>query len=299
MLPNFFIVGAAKSGTTSMYRYLEQHPDVYMSTVKEPHWFSRVKPNPARRVTPVTSEKEYAALFRGWRGERAVGEASPSYLWDEEAPERIKRSVPGARIIILLREPVSRAFSHYLMDVYAGRQELPFREALEEDLAASAKGWGVSNLYVELGLYCDQVSRYFRHFGRENVLVLFFEEVFADETSTAVAVERVLDFLDVDPGAVEKIRQPKSHNALATPRNRLVRNLVNSPELQRIAERVLPRRLKQPLREKLLFRKVEKPMMDPRAAEFLRGIYAPDITCLERLLGRDTGWKLAPGAAPR
>ncbi len=67
--PNFFIVGAAKAGTTSMYEYLEQLPDVYMATLKEPHWFSRVAPNPSRRVRPVTSVKEYAKLFDGWRGE--------------------------------------------------------------------------------------------------------------------------------------------------------------------------------------------------------------------------------------
>ncbi|MGH3087117.1 MAG: sulfotransferase family protein, partial [Rubrobacteraceae bacterium] len=72
VIPNFFIVGAAKAGTTSMYQYLERHPDVYMSSVKEPHWFSRVEPNPARDVRPVTSEEEYLGLFEGWRGESFV-----------------------------------------------------------------------------------------------------------------------------------------------------------------------------------------------------------------------------------
>jgi Sulfotransferase family len=112
VLPNFFVVGAAKSGTTSIYRYLRQHPDVYMPIVKELHWFSRLEPNPRQGFHPITSEEEYLSLFEGWRGERAIGEASPSYLWDPKAPERIQRSVPSAKILILLREPVDRAFSH-------------------------------------------------------------------------------------------------------------------------------------------------------------------------------------------
>lgn len=289
--PNFFIVGAAKAGTTSMYEYLEQHPDVYMATLKEPHWFSRVAPNPSRRVRPVTSEEEYARLFDGWRGERAVGEASPSYLWDEEAPRRIKQAVPEARIIVLLREPVSRAFSHYLMDVYDGRQSLPFHEALKEDHANPEKGWGVSNLYVDLGLYCEQLRRYFECFGRENVLVLFFEDVFSGEDGPTAALETTLSFLGVKP-AVEGIRYEKNYNPLTTPRNRLSRLILDVPRLHRMGGKLLPGGWKHFMRERLLLRRVEKPEADPRAVEFLSGIYEPEMDCLRDLLGRELPWSL-------
>ncbi len=91
VMPNFFIVGAAKSGTTSMYHYLEQHPDVYMLSFKEPHWFARVEPSSGRIVHSVTSEDEYLELFEDWKDERAIGEVNPSYLWDVSAPDRIKQ----------------------------------------------------------------------------------------------------------------------------------------------------------------------------------------------------------------
>lgn len=296
ILPNFFVVGAAKSGTTSLYRYLEQHPDVYMSSIKEPHWFSRVSPNPGRGIHPVTSEAGYLRLFKEWRGERAVGEASPSYLWDAAAPGRIEQSAPNARIIIVLREPISRAFSHYLMDVHAGRQDLPFYEALEEDYARTAKGWGISNLYVDLGLYCGQVSNYIETFGRENVLVLVFEEAFADLDSTSETVERVLSFLEVDPAVVDDIGYRRQYNPLVAPRSRLSRFLLGRRGLQRLGRRLMPGEWRWFLRDKVLSRRVEKPRLEPQAVEFLRRIYAPEIACLERLLGYKLPWKFPPEA---
>jgi Sulfotransferase family len=124
-IPDFFVVGAAKSGTTSLYHYLDQHPDVYMPRNKEPHYFSRVPPFPGRGSHPVTSEEEYLDLFKLWNKESVAGEASPSYLWDEKAPYRIKETVPQAKIIAILRHPVERAYSHYLMDVKAASKTSP------------------------------------------------------------------------------------------------------------------------------------------------------------------------------
>lgn len=292
VLPNFFVVGAAKSGTTSIYRYLRQHPDVYMPTVKELHWFSRLEPNPRQGFRPITSEEEYLSLFEGWRGEKAIGEASPSYLWDPKAPERIQRSVPSAKILILLREPVDRAFSHYLADVRYGIQRKPFYEALRKDYAGPTKGWGKCHLYVELGLYCRQVSRYLERFGEGKVLVLFFEEVFADLDSTKRTLERVLDFIGVDPSEVRNIRFEQKHNPHAVPRAATKHLALGAPAARKAAQRVLPPRWKQLLsRNRLLFRRAEKPKMEVPAIEFLRRIYEPELICLEELLGHELPWK--------
>lgn len=295
VLPNFFIVGAAKAGTTSMYRYLKQHPDVYMPAVKEPHWFSRTEPNPEQGFRPITSEEAYLSLFEGWRGERAVGEASPSYLWDGKAPDRIGRCVPDAKIIILLREPVDRAFSHYLADARYGIQRRPFHQALQQDYAGRTKGWGISHLYVELGLYCAQVSRYLERFGRENVLVLFFEEVFADHGSTALALEQVLNFLGVDPGEADNIRFERKHNPHTAPRAATQRLALGAPAARQLAQRFLPAGWKRFLsRNRLLFRRAEKPEMEARALEFLRQVYEPELGCLETVLGRELPWQSWP-----
>lgn len=290
ILPNFFIVGAAKSGTTSMYRYLEQHPDVYMPSFKEPHWFARVKPSSGLIVHSVTSEDEYLQLFEGWKGEQAIGEASPSYLWDVAAPDRIKQEVPDARIIVLLREPVGRAFSHYLMDVREGLEERLFLEAVQEDYASQEKGWGISHLYVELGMYCEQISRYLDRFGRENVLILFFEEVFADPESTLRTLERTLDFLGVCSTMPNGIDFRRRYNPHAVPRGRISRSMLRASGIRNMARRLLPERSKQFLRERVILSRAEKPEVDPQAVEFLRRIYAPETACLESVLRRELPW---------
>ena len=127
ILPNFFIVGAPRAGTTSLYRYLRRHPQVFMPAVKEPHFFANINPDPDQRhLFPAMDEGQYVRLFRGALHYRAIGEASPSYLVTKGAAERIKARVPNAKIIMLLRDPTERAFSHYLMDIRDGLQSLPF-----------------------------------------------------------------------------------------------------------------------------------------------------------------------------
>lgn len=285
--PNLFIVGAAKAGTTSLYHYLRQHPDIFMSPVKEPHFFSQVRPDPAQRtfMTIVSDEQAYAELFREATDERFVGEASPSYLWDTETPGRIRESSPDARIIILLREPVSRAHSHYLMDVREGRQWLSFYDALKTDYARQRKGWGISHLYVELGQYCEQVSRYLQHFGPERVLVLFFEALAGDPRAT---LEDVLGFLGTDLTALDGIHYDKL-NPYAAPRSNLSRRVLGTNRWRGLRQR-LPDWLKRFARSRLLLRQEEKPQLDARAVAFLQEIYEPDRTCLEDLLQRPLPW---------
>lgn len=286
--PNFFIVGAAKAGTTSLYRYLDQHPDVYMPSVKEPHWFSRVEPNPQRGVRPVTTDAEYLALFKGRENERAVGEASPSYLWDVNAPERIKNCVPEARIIVSLRAPIDRAFSHYLMDMREGWQTKPFYEALREDYLRSTKGWGVSHLYVELGLYAAQLTRYLECFGHDRVLVIFFEEFVSDVHSTLTSIAT---FLRIEPSAIPVIGHGVRHNSFAVPRGRLTRRIFHKHELRALSN-YLPKNLKTHLRDKIFLRQAEKPEIGRDAYEFLQSIYRPEVSRLEKLLGRALPWKM-------
>ena len=105
--PNLFVVGAPRAGTTSLYHYLRQHPEIYMSPLKEPHFFSHSNP---QSDTVVKHQDAYLRLFDAARGEKLRGEASPAYLADPDAPARIKDASPEAKIVAVLREPVSRAF---------------------------------------------------------------------------------------------------------------------------------------------------------------------------------------------
>jgi len=138
--PNFFIVGAPRAGTTSLYFYLKQVPEVYLSPVKEPNYFS-IRVIPADHyLLPIRNKSNYLRLFEGVKDEIVIGEASPSYLEDPEAPKLIHQVVPHAKIIILLRDPVERAFSHYLMMVSQGYEKLSFREAIEQILSKKSRG---------------------------------------------------------------------------------------------------------------------------------------------------------------
>src|SRR5918992_1601997 len=131
--PNFFIVGAQKAATTSLYHYLKNIPGVYMSKVKEPSYFAPnyVRPDPGRFLR---DKKEYLRLFKNARGYIAVGEASPSYLWDPDAPKLIHQTVPHARIIMILRDPIERAYSRYLMKKkYRGGMKSSFYDEIIRD----------------------------------------------------------------------------------------------------------------------------------------------------------------------
>jgi hypothetical protein len=137
--PNFFVVGGQRAGTTSLYEYLRRIPEVYMSAVKEPYYFAPNFPsNPY--IRRIAARDEYLSLFRNTRGERLIGEASPLYLWDVESPVLIHKVVPDARIIMILRDPIERAFSSYLLSVQWGYETRPFLDALVVDYNNSKNG---------------------------------------------------------------------------------------------------------------------------------------------------------------
>ena len=284
--PNFFIVGAAKCGTTSLHEYLGRHPRIYMSPFKEPHFFSRVSftSHSEHFQRSVTGEADYAALFEGAENFDAVGESSPSYLWDERAPYRIREIVPEARIIILLRDPVERAYSHYLADVRNDRVRLPFYEALLEDAARENKGWGVSRLYVEIGRYVPQVRRCLEVFSPQRVLVCLFDDFKRDPESV---LREVSLFLGVDPEGMRGAGVDGAYNAYTAPRNPLVRRVAGNRRVRQAALAYLPHGLRRFAYRNVLTKKAQRPQPDPRAVEYLARAYSGDREELENLLDRD------------
>lgn len=283
--PNFFIVGAAKGGTTSLYAYLKQHPQVFLPKVKEPQFFAHVCPSPEQRylVEAITDQRAYLRLFRNARGFPAIGDASPSYLWHPEVPWRIRKVVPEAKIIITLRDPVERAFSHYLADFREGAQSLPFYEALCQDMARREKGVGISYLYVELGQYARQVRRYLDVFGPERVHVLLFEDLKRDGEGV---LRKIVDFLGLNAGPVANIDTTTIHNSYAAPRGRWARRLAGSRISRVLGQTVVPRSLASFIFERVLVKSAPKPPLDPRARHLLCSIYEPEVAELEKVLGR-------------
>jgi hypothetical protein len=283
--PNFFIVGAPKAGTTSLYAYLAQHPQVFMPAVKEPQFFAQIRPTAEfeHLVEAIGDRRRYLRLYRNARGYGAIGDASPSYLWHPEVPGRIKRVVPEARIIIALRDPIERAHSHYLADFREGAESLPFREALCHDLARSSKGLGVSHMYVELGQYALQVRRYLEVFGPERVHLLLFDDL---RTSTQNALGGICRFLGLDAAPVARIDTARVHNAFAAPRWEWTRRVAGRRWARRLGQSVVPRSIGAFIFERVFNRPAPKPAIDRRAKELMLPIYEPDIRRLESILGR-------------
>jgi Sulfotransferase domain len=275
--PNLFLIGATRAGTTSFYHYLAQHPEIFMSPMKEPGFFAP-EGLPAW-VDTIVDERDYLGLFRAGRSAKVLGEAS-GYLSHPEAAERIRARSPDARVLAILREPVDRAYSHYLMDVRDGVESRPFREVLLSSRAA-----GLSS-YERYGLYCDQVRRYVDVFG-PNLLVLFFEEVFRDVRGS---LHRVFEFLGVEPLVSQHVNIER-HNSYAQPRNRISRVVVGVAGWTRgaLGRPVLPKTL-QPIARKLVLTSGGKPPMDSDSRAHLAALYERQRECLKKLLGVDPPW---------
>jgi hypothetical protein len=285
--PNLFLVGAAKAGTTSLYDELAQHPAIYMSPMKEPHYFSRIRPSPERAAffPHIVDEDDYRALFEGVTGERLVGEASTSYLWDVDAAERIHDASPKASILIMLRNPVDRAYSQYWNDVREGIETRSFADALAEERRSGAGIWGVTSLYIDCGRYADQIERYLDRFG-ERVLVTFFEDFVADQART---VEAILDFLELERG--RGTEGPGRKNPTALPRNVLTRRILGSGRLRTMARATVPRALRARARGAML-KEVSPPPMDPEARASLVEVFRPEVARVGEVLGRRAPWDL-------
>jgi Sulfotransferase domain len=273
--PNLFIVGAVKSGTTSLHRYLEQHPQIFMSSVKEPYFFSRPPPG-----HPVFDESSYLGLFACTSVETLRGESSPLYLWDASTPQRIKRVSPNAKIIIMLRDPVERAYSHYLMDVEQGVQTRSFPQAIQRELDRPF------HLYIELGRYCHQVSRYLELF--DDVLVLFSEEFFAD---ARMQVNEVFRFLGVTGEHAHSV-DLRAHNAYEGPVSVLgkaAQRAYRGDLIRAVARRLVPGSARAYVRRSFLRQK--KRRIDAEAERLLNHVYRHEPNCLRKLLGREVPWK--------
>jgi hypothetical protein len=284
-MPNFFIVGAQKAGTTSLYHYLNQHPEVYMSPRKEPHFFEGMHSEfrrPGRRNAPVSDLAEYQALFEGASGEKAIGEASASYLFSPKAPGLIKSSVPDARLIAILRNPADRAYSNYLHCVQVGREPLgSFAEALQAEQSRMRDRWGPLWYYKHKGFYYAQVKRYFDTFGRDQVGVWLYEDLRNDAFGTLGEVFR---FLDVDERFVPDASL--EHNPSGVPRAGKLYTRVRALTARNpvLVERILPAKLRGYVKGRVL---VKPPPFPPELREDLIYSYKEDILMLQGLIDRD------------
>jgi len=306
--PEFIIIGAAKSGTTAFFDALCHHPDVYGSPVKEPHFFSQFQIENFSenfRLNNVFDAEEYFSqteltqqfqlfvsdldqytrLFEPATAHSIRGEASTSYLFSSEAPRRILEHNPQTKIIAILRNPVERAFSHYIMALKYGYTTDDFISAIRKDQEIADKGWGKSQLYLELGHYDEQVERYYHYFPREQIH-LIQHEIWKSEPD--MVFREVLQFLNLDPkNEIPQLIQ----NAGEVPRYPRLNRMMHQWGLrQRLANR-LTSGIKNTLRRWYLQPKNRIPF-DPETRHYLMDYYRPRIERLENIWDRDLSmWK--------
>jgi len=288
-MPNFLIIGAMKSGTTALYYYLEQHPEVYMSPVKEPNYFSSQGPENA--VGAVTHIGTYQDLFRDVSGETAIGEASHSYLYEPGAVAEIRRYIPEARLIAVLRNPVDRAYSHFLHMVRSGTEPLDdFAQALREDEVGVHKERTFQD-YIGRGLYYSQLKRYFGTFPREQVRVYLYEDLSGAPIST---VQDAFRFLEVDDSFVPDVSLRR--NVSGYPKYKTLDRLLRSQGRVKHALKIyLPARLRWRLSRNFDDLKtrnlVGPPPIQPEVRRQLIEVYREDVLHLQKLLQCDlSGW---------
>jgi Sulfotransferase domain len=301
-IPDFFIVGHPKSGTTALYSMLRRHPQIFMPDGKEPWFFAeeldeRTPPRP--EGTPKTLE-EYTAWFAGAGTQQRVGEASPLYLWSHTAARAIADVRPDAKIIAILREPASFLRSLHLQFIQTYIEtENDFAKALALEPARRAGReiprytyWPQTLLYSEHVRYVEQLRRYEAVFPREQMLILAYDDFRADNEAT---VRQVLRFLEVDDSVPI---EPLDANPTVRARSQRMHELLHavsvgrgplSLALKSAIKTVVPQRLRRgavgTIRDRLVY--AEPTPADALVMEQLRRRFKPEVVALADLLDRD------------
>lgn len=289
-LPNFLVLGAYKAGTTSLYYYLRHHPEIFMSPVKEPQFFTFDSGGPTR-ADSVTNLGDYEALFADAGSAKAIGEASTSYLYSEHAPGRIRDHIPDAKLIAVLRNPVDRAYSNYLHNIRDSVDPLAdFGEALAAE--GTPGRTGLKWRYKDVGLYSVQIERYLRHFAREQLLFCLYEDFDREPQRVLADIYRHLGVRD-DYVQDLSIRL----NVGGVPRSpRLQKRLNRLQGLKWAVDPFLPRRLRTRLLQ-AQSKNLTKPAMEPHVRSELLEFYRDDILRVHELTGLPVDGWLAQDAA--
>ena len=296
--PNFFIISPERSGSTSLYFYLKDHPQIYLSPIKEPNFFSKDKflkerekgeSKPLIRFLNKEEKNEwdrgyaviinnwitYLKLFRFHTNEKVIGEASTSYFSSKVAADEIKNKIPNAKHIFLLRNPVDRIYSFYhhkLKDGYIKLDE-KFDDLIHEDKE-----------FLEEAKYYNHVKMFFENFPKNNFYFCLFEELISD---TKKELKDIFRFLKIDDSFISKKYQ--KHNVGTIPKNKFISKIIN-PKIYRRFLPYIPNRLRKRIK-KIAFSHDNLPEMNLNTKTFLIDFLKEDILKLSKLINKDlTSW---------
>jgi hypothetical protein len=293
--PNALVIGAPKSGTTSLYFYLRDHPDIFVPERKELHYFTYEDllahsegPGDKDALKGLCATYEsYLDKFSRAGSKPLRIDISPSYLYFDHVAPRIKETLGDVKIVALLRDPVQKAYSQYTHMVGDLRETLPFYEALMKEEDRRAQGWGDMWRYAESSLYTTRIRRYLDVFGKDNVKVIIFDDFVKD---TPAAVRDLLQFLGVNSEC--DIRTEGQFNRTGPPRSKVVAKLLTRDSAVKSAVKaLLPERMRMSLRQQVQNANAkEKEPMPEEARSYLGNYFREDVAALGDLLGRKLNW---------
>ena len=286
MKVDFFIVGAPKSGTTSLYQYLNQHQDISMSLIKEPNYFSSEELNRQGlyyKAKVISQLETYNKLFIKEKNNQLLGEASVSYLFYQDVPCKIHTYNPNAKIIILLRDPVERVYSHYLMDYRLGHTKISLEKILND---SSVKDHSLLyQQYIELGFYYNQVKRYVDIFGKENVCIMLYDQL---KENNEKLTNNVISFLNLDVNHDINFKTP--YNSSKNSTNKIIQALYSLNFIRKSVSYFSPSSIINLINKKFFNNKEDR--LFKRLEDQLYNLYVEDILLLEKMLNLDlSSWK--------
>jgi hypothetical protein len=297
-LPDFLILGAAKAGTTAMFRSLARHPSIHCPVTKEPRFFAfagqsinDLGPDAGLLAeTTIIEEAEYYRLFENCPAGKLTGEASPVYLSSERSPGLAHQYVPHAKLIVILRHPVERAYSQWLERRHSGMEPLAdFESAWNAEDERLAAGWSFFWAYRQRGFYAKQIEHWLEYFPREQLLILFHEDW---KTSPRTTLAQVCSHL----GLPYETCCTASEEHITSLRPRwawLHHQTIRNNRVRRLAQRFLPLPWRDQITNTIRSWNLSSgETLDPTLRARLAKVYHGDLARLETLTGRSlAGWR--------
>jgi hypothetical protein len=301
-LPDFLLVGAAKSATSSLHFYLDQHPQIKMASQKESWFFSFYKnppdyDSPGKLCNIISELDSYLSLFDGAKENQKLGDACPSYLYTHaDTIKNIRllyseEELAKLKIIISLREPVSRAFSQYYTFKRKVQEPLDFEHAiLESTVSRRLKhNWNIFYDYLGFGMYSDQVKAFQEAFGKDRVLVVLYDDIRNDVNSVCSSI---FTFLGIDNDL--NIDDAVMHNSITGEPvvKWLVAGLLSQNAVKRTLASIMPKKLRMVILYLIVKPLIKRKSLDPDIHRKLSAYFEEDILALEELIARDlSGWR--------
>lgn len=302
MLPNFLVIGAAKAGTTSIYYYLKMHPEIFLNKKKETNFFAfenkmlNFKDENGEisdiNKSSINSYDKYIEEFKQ-ANHKAVGEVSPWYLYfAEESAVNIKKYIPNAKLIVILRNPVDRAFSSFMHLVRDGRESKNnFCDALEEEKTRINHNYSPLWHYTKAGFYYSQLSEFYQKFNDQQIKVLLYDDFIQNPDDS---VRSIFNFIGVDSNIV--LPKNMHMNMSGIPNNWISKFLLSKNFSKSVIKSFMPKGVSEKfhtskIRKKILSKTLIKMSISKEDREFLKVVYRDDILALQNLIDRDlTHW---------